>query len=110
MAAISKESAKFIFEGKVTKTKAGNVKAIAGTDQSAVVEIERVLSAPEPLVAFTGRNVTVQLAKGEQVKQGQRATFYTNGLVFGENLAVRSSATNPSKVRPRRLLPLRPAV
>ena len=97
MTAISKESAKFIFEGKVTKTKAGNVKAIAGTDQSAVVAIERVLSAPEPLVAFTGRNVTVRLAKGEQVKQGQRATFYTNGLVFGENLAVQSLGHEPVK-------------
>jgi hypothetical protein len=99
MAAISKESAKLIFEGKVTKTKAANVKAISGTDQSAVVAIERVLSAPEPLVAFTGRNVTVRLAKGERVKQGQRATFYTNGLVFGENLAVQSLGHEPIKGR-----------
>jgi hypothetical protein len=99
MAAISKESAKLIFEGKVTKTKAANVKAISGTDQSAVVAIERVLSAPEALVAFTGRNVTVRLAKGERVKQGQRATFYTNGLVFGENLAVQSLGHDPIKGR-----------
>jgi hypothetical protein len=95
MAAISKESAKLVFEGKVPRTKAANVKAISGTDQSAVVAIERVLSAPEPLVAFTGRNVTVRLAKGERVKQGQRATFYTNGLVFGENLAVQSLGHEP---------------
>jgi hypothetical protein len=97
MAAIPKESAKLIFEGKVTKTKAANVKAISGTDQSAVVAIERVLSAPEPLVAFTGQNVTVRLAEGERVKQGQRATFYTNGLVFGENLAVQSLGHEPVK-------------
>lgn len=97
MASISKEAAKLVFEGKVTKTKAANVKAISGKDESAVVAIERVLSAPEPLVAFTGRNITVRLAKGERVKQGQRATFYTNGLVFGENLAVQSLGHEPIK-------------
>src|SRR5207247_1040203 len=46
-------------------------------------------------VAFAGHNVTVRLAKGERVKQGQRATFYTNGLVFGENLAVQSLGHEP---------------
>jgi hypothetical protein len=99
MAAISKESAKFIFEGKVSKTKATNVKAMSGTDQSAVVTIERVVSAPEPLIAYTGRNVTVRLAEGERLKQGQRATFYTNGLVFGENLAVQSLGHEPVKAQ-----------
>jgi len=99
MAAIPKDSAKFIFEGRVAKTKSGNVKAIAGTDQSAVVAVERVVSAPESLVAFTGRNVTVRLAKGERLKQGQRATFYTNGLVFGENLAVQSLGHEPIKAK-----------
>jgi hypothetical protein len=99
MAAISKESAKFIFEGKVSKTKAANVKAMSDTDQSAVVTIERVVSAPEPLIAYTGRNVTVRLAEGERLKQGQRATFYTNGLVFGENLAVQSLGHEPVKAQ-----------
>jgi hypothetical protein len=100
MAAISKESASLIFEGKVTKNKAANVKAISDTEHSAIVAIERVLSAPEPLLAYTGRNVTVRLAEGEQVKQGQRATFYANGLVFGENLAVQSLGHEPVKAKP----------
>ncbi|MEA2898640.1 MAG: copper resistance protein [Bradyrhizobium sp.] len=99
MAAISKESAKFIFEGKVTKTKAANVKAMSGTDQSAIVAVERVVSAPEPLIAYTGRNVTVRLAEGERLKQGQRATFYTTGLVFGENLAVQSLGHEPVEAK-----------
>jgi hypothetical protein len=99
MAAISKESAKFIFEGKVSKTKAANVKAMSDAGRSAVVTIERVVSAPEPLTAYTGQNVTVRLAEGEQVKQGQRATFYTNGLVFGENLGVQSLGHEPVKAK-----------
>jgi hypothetical protein len=99
MAAISKESAKFIFEGKVSKTKAANVKAMSDADRSAVVTIERVVSAPEPLTAYAGQNVTVRLAEGEQVKQGQRATFYTNGLVFGENLGVQSLGHEPVQAK-----------
>jgi hypothetical protein len=95
MAATPKESAKFIFQGKVIKTKAGNVKAVASKGQTIVVAIEHVVSAPEPLLAFSGRNVTVGLAPGEQVKQGQRAIFYTNGWVFGENLAVQSLGHEP---------------
>ena len=97
MAAISKESASLVFEGKVAKTKAANVKAISDTDQSAVVTIERLVSAPEPLAAYAGRDVTVRLAKGETVKQGERAVFYTGGLIFGENLAVQSFGHEPIK-------------
>jgi hypothetical protein len=95
MAAIPKESAKFIFQGKVTKAKATNVKAIASRGKTVVATIERVLSAPEPLVAFSGRDVTVALAPDEQVKQGQRAIFYTTGMIFGENLAVQSLGHEP---------------
>jgi hypothetical protein len=34
--------------------------------------------------------VTVQLAKGENLKKGDEAKFHANGRIFGENLAVRS--------------------
>jgi hypothetical protein len=90
MAATAKQAAQFVFEGKVSKAKGANLKAIAGKERTAVVAIERVVRAPEPLAAFAGQNVTVQLAKGEQVKPGERAVFYTNGWIFGENLAVQS--------------------
>src|SRR5262245_34729211 len=90
MAAIPKDSASFVFQGKVTKTKSSNVKAVARSDRTAVVTIENVVRAPGALASFSGRDVTVQLAQDEDVKQGQRAIFYTNGSVFGENLAVQS--------------------
>jgi hypothetical protein len=95
MAAIPKESAKFIFQGKVTKTKAANVKAVDSKENTVVVAIERVLSAPEPLAAYSGQNVTVRLADDEQVKPGERAIFYATGWIFGENLAVQSLGHEP---------------
>jgi hypothetical protein len=95
MAATAKQSAQFVFEGKVSKAKGSNLKAAAGAGRTAVVAIERVVRAPEPLVGFAGQSVTVQLAEGEQVKQGERAVFYTNGWMFGENLAVQSVGHDP---------------
>ncbi len=95
MAAIPKEAAKFVFQGKVKKTKAGNLKAVAGAARTAVVSVERVVRAPEGLAEYAGQDVTVQLAKGERVKQGQRAVFYAKGWMFGENLAVQSLGHEP---------------
>jgi hypothetical protein len=95
MAAPQKEAASFIFEGKVTKTRASNLKSITDTGRTVIVSVERVESAPEALAGFSGHDITVQLAEGEQVKKGQRAKFYTNGWIFGENLAVQSLGHDP---------------
>ena len=90
MAAPSKESAKFVFEGTVKRVKAANLKAIGDTERTVVVTVKKVVRAPRPLAAFINRDVTVQLATGERIQKGQRALFHTNGWIFGENLAVQS--------------------
>jgi hypothetical protein len=100
MATIPKESAKFVFEGKVVNTKGGNVKAAAGAGRTILVSVERVVKAPEALAAYAGQDVTVRLAEDETVKKGQRATFYTNGWIFGENLAVQSLGHEPVQAAP----------
>src|SRR5712691_10855866 len=95
MAAPAKESAKFVFHGTVKQIKAANLKAITDTDRTAVVTVDKVIRAPQPFVAFAGRDVTVQLAEGERMKKGQKAVFHTNGWMFGENLAVQSLGHDP---------------
>jgi hypothetical protein len=105
----AKESAKFVFEGTVKKTNAANLKAIADTAHSAVVTVDKVVRAPQPLAGFGGHDVTVQLAPGERIKKGQRALFHTNTWMFGENLAVQSlghdSLRGPSAVAAVAALP-----
>jgi hypothetical protein len=90
-----KETAKFLFQGTVKKTKAANLTAITDTRRTALVTVDKVVRAPQPLVGFAGHEVTVQLAPGEQVKKGQRALFHTNTWIFGENLAVQSLGHDP---------------
>jgi hypothetical protein len=85
-----KESAKFVFEGVVKRTKAANLAAIRDTGRTVVVTVEKIVRAPRSLASFAGHDVTVRLAEGARIKKGQRAVFHTNGWIFGENLAVQS--------------------
>jgi hypothetical protein len=93
------DQAKFVFQGRVQKTKATTLKEVEATDRTVVVRVDLILHAPEAFVDFAGHEITVQLAPGEKVKAGQTLIFYTNGWVFGESLAVRAigheEATKP---------------
>lgn len=90
MATSRKDSAGFVFEGTVRRTKAANVKAVTDKQRTFVVRVTEIVRAPEALAGYVGQDVTVKLAKGERVTKGQKALFYTNGWIFGENLAVQS--------------------
>lgn len=52
------------------KLKAANLAGIADTERAAVVEVDRVMRSGRPLAPFAGRQITLQLAKGERVKVG----------------------------------------
>jgi len=98
MTTASKVAAKFVFQGTVKRVKASNVKAVTDTTRTAVVTVNRIISAAAELSGFVNQDVTVQLAPGERVKADQAAVFYTNGWLFGENLAVRSEGHDLVKV------------
>src|SRR5262249_40354795 len=100
MTAAAKEAAKFVFHGTVKRVNADNVKAGTDTDKSDAVHVDEVVRAPQALAEFKGQDVTVQMARGERVKSGQQATFYTNGWIFGENLAVQSLGHDAVKKQP----------
>jgi hypothetical protein len=100
MAVPDKESAQFVFQGTVKKLKAANLAGIADTERTAVVAVDRVMRSARSLTTFAGRQITVQLAKGERVKVGQQAVFYTNGWMFAENLAVRSIGHESAPAKP----------
>jgi hypothetical protein len=98
MTTASKAAANFVFQGTVKRAKASNVKAVSDTSRTAIVTVNKIISAPPELSGFGSQDVTVQLTSGERVRAGQVAVFYTNGWVFGENLAVRSEGHDPVKV------------
>jgi len=84
------QGARFIFQGTVVKTKAATMSQVPVSPRTVVVRVDQITQAPPALKQFAGREITVELDKTSKVKEGQRATFYTNGWLFGEGLAVRS--------------------
>jgi hypothetical protein len=84
------QQAKFVFQGTVKRVKAATLKEVPVSDRTIVVRVDRVIQAPEVLSAYSGHDVTVQLAAGETVKSGDTLIFYTNGWIFGEGIAVQS--------------------
>src|SRR5215471_3324293 len=82
--------ASFIFEGTVQKLKAATMSSVPVTDNTVVVHVDNVKEAPKTLLAYGDKDITVELSKGEKVKEGEKAVFYTNGWMFGDGIAVQS--------------------
>ena len=78
----------YIFSGTVKKVRASTLGLLPASDRTVVVQVDAVLHAPKTLADYTGREVTVELHEASSVKQGQRLTFFTNGGLFGEGVAL----------------------
>lgn len=77
----------FIFIGKVIKLKAATLADI-DTANTAIVEIEHVVTAPQIFSAITGTQITVRFKQPPGLKRGSTLTFYCNGWIYGAGLAV----------------------
>src|SRR6185369_8135101 len=91
----SKADAPFIFEGSVMATSASNVSSVPADGRTVVVQVDHVRHAPRALAGFAGKEITVRMAPGEKLAEGERAVFFTEGLVFGEHMAVQSLGHDP---------------
>src|SRR5690242_4863229 len=81
-------AAQFIFRGTVQKVGAANLSIVQADPSTAVVRVDEMLKAASSLGDFTGREITVQLAKPKDATPGEQAVFFTNGWLYGETLAV----------------------
>src|SRR5215212_8731452 len=84
----------FVFAGEVVRTRATTMEIVEPTDETAVVRVERVLSAPDDLGVRRGSQVTVRLQSA--AKKGQRAVFFTVGWISGDGLAVQEVGRRPA--------------
>jgi len=78
----------YIFRGKVQRLNASNLKVLPPAPGTAVVLVENVLDAPKTFGDFTGKEVTVQLREPNRPAVQEDAIFFTNGWLYGENIAV----------------------
>jgi hypothetical protein len=90
MASRTKESATFVFRGKVKRTGTARLEAVTDIGPTATVTVSEIVRSPPALAGFVGHDVTVRLADGERVAMGSEAFFYVTGFVFGEHLTVQS--------------------
>lgn len=80
--------AQFVFRGTIQRIEASNLKIVKADSGTAVVRVDEVLKAAPSLGDFTGRDVTVKLAKPGDATAGEQAVFFTKGWLYGETLAV----------------------
>jgi len=82
--------ASFIFTGTVQALRRSTVPNIPVSSRTAVVRVSDVVRGSGALSDLAGRDITVQLGDRERIRPGQAATFYAEGWLFGDSVAVRS--------------------
>jgi hypothetical protein len=82
------EEASFIFRGEVIQLDASTMGRPSPRDRTAIVRVESVLLAAEPLLPWEGKDITLHLARREQLREGRHYEFYTHPQTFGDSLAV----------------------
>jgi hypothetical protein len=87
-----------VFTGTVEEANASTVADLTVDDRTVVVRVDEVLHAPPGVDVALGSTLTVQLADDlPTLGSGETATFFANGLAYGEELAV----AEVGRTRPR---------
>jgi len=82
-------SSGFSFTGVVESMGVAGMSGLPADDHTAVVQVEQVLHAPGQFIIPPGGKVIVQLSADlPSLGPGDRATFFANGLAYGDELAV----------------------
>jgi hypothetical protein len=82
-------SSGFSFAGAVESTGNAGASGLPADDRTAVVQVEQVLHAPGQFTVPPGGKVIVQMSADlPPLSPGDRATFFTNGLAYGDELVV----------------------
>lgn len=79
----------FAFTGTVEARGVAVEAGLPADDRTAVVQVEQVLHAPAGFTVPPGSTVIVQTAADQPLlDSGERATFFANGLAYGDQLTV----------------------
>ena len=77
------------FAGTVESTGMAGSSGLPADDHTAVVQVEQVFHAPEQFAIPPGSKVIVQMSPDQPLLgPGERVTFFTNGLAYGDELVV----------------------
>jgi hypothetical protein len=78
-----------IFVGTVVRLHAVSFRAVPASKKTAVVRVDRVIEKPGTVALTAGHEITVELKEPAKFKEGSSATFYAQGWILGQGIAVR---------------------
>jgi hypothetical protein len=81
-------SASLIFSGTVVKLGASEVSLLPAREHFAVIQVDRGLRAEAALGELRGRLITMARSAPGDLRQGQKAVFFTHSWIHGKQIAV----------------------
>lgn len=78
-----------VFSGTVSQLAAASFADVPKSPQTIVVRVDAVLKKPAAVSLKNGDSVTVEAKDASAFQEGTRATFYTEGWIFGSGVAVK---------------------
>jgi len=80
-----------IFIGTVSRMEAVSFSGVRASKNTAVVNVDRIIEKPKAVSLVEGKQITVELKDPSLFHEGTRATFYAEGWVLGEGVAVKET-------------------
>src|SRR5690349_8468323 len=93
-------AAAFVFKGTLKKLRGATMAIIPVDEQTAIVRVDEILTAPDAFAGYTGQEITVRLSGKGPYQAGQQLIFHTNSWLYGDSIAVQSVNEEPAKGAP----------
>src|SRR4051794_36092601 len=85
-----------VFIGMIEQVEASMVPAIRRNERTVVAQVQQVMKGPPSVSPAPGSRITIQLSPDlPPLDPGDQATFFTNGWIYGETLAVTEVGRTP---------------
>jgi len=84
-----------VFVATVTEVGKASFAGVPASVRTIVVRVDTVIEKPSTVPVATGDLVTVRVNDLSRYRKGARATFYTQGWILGQGLAVREIGHEP---------------
>jgi hypothetical protein len=82
------EESGFIFQGTIKELNSVTMRGVPATEKTIVVEVTKVIRAPDAVGIVPHQVITVMLQKPAKLRRGEEFIFFTNGWLYGESIAV----------------------
>ena len=83
------EKSSVVLVGTIVKMASVSFPGVQASDKTAVVKVDQVLEKPATVSISAGQLITIELKDPSVFREGVQATFYADGWILGEGVALR---------------------